>query len=542
MAAIITEQFRRNSKTLLEEDITNNSYYIAIGQQDPWDDIFSDNNAAPFPNGTFGDEKRVLEHLTGLFKITANNAQSVIPKNDYDSLASYKVYDPFDPSCFYGCPDTGLKPCYITVGEDKIFLCVNKTVDAVAAGVLANETIEEINDHGVFANQEGTYDWAYLGNYDKFSSINTGSFVAINNTPVVSPDFQPDITAGAVFGFNVINGGNIYRDPNLTGENTYTINGSLVGLDFEDNEKTVEVEVNITVDSGDGTVEDETAKIVRVEFYRPAQNFPYSVNSGTGSPSDPAVAAQGFKSAKLYLDPLLVEESAPLAGDNLLQLAADVVPAESERQEVVIIPFIAPEAGFGGIRSETLPSWYIGLYADTSLSPFIPNNTKYHQISLIKNPISTAAGNPAMTEVFNAPMRFFQLQGEGDPASQVIPKINTVDIGPGWKIIQNGKECGVIAYIQTVTNNQTQSPLPFYSYYYYTDHKYGYGNILNTTDKLTFESPDGQIKGEYDASIIEAIEEPIYKRGTGEVLFLDNRSGIQREEGQNEELKLIIQL
>lgn len=550
MAAIITEQFRRNTKNLFSDDFATNNYYIGIGQQDPWDDVFSSNDAAPFPNGTFGDERRSLEHLTGLFKITSNNLTDVIPKNPYDELSSYKVYDPFDPSCFYGCPDTGLKPCYITVGDDKLFLCIGKADGATNAGVFDGPPAEEINNYGLYSSDGAAYDWSYLGRFNQYSSINTSSFVAITDDklPVDSSTTTSDITAGAVYGFKVINGGNIYRHKTLTGvtQEPYETTGTLVGLDFDDNPKEITVKLSIVLDSGNLTADpvDDSAKIVSVKFFREENNFPYEIDYTEGGIGvvNQAVAAWGFKKAKLVLNPLLVNESTLGAGDNLLQLESDVRPAVSDRQEAVIIPLIAPATGFGGIKSETLPSWYVGLFADTSLAPFVPNNTKYHQISLVKNPLSSTAGNPILNDDFVTPMRMFQLEGEGNPAQQLIPDIDNIQIGPGWKIWQNGKQCGVIAYIQDIDSNTTQSPLSYFSYYYYTDHKYGYTAIDPVGEQLTFQSPDGQVVGQYTGTTIKEVFEPSYERDSGSVLFLDNRSGIQREEGQNEELKLIIQL
>lgn len=549
MAAIITEQFRKNTKKLFSDDFATNNYYIGIGQQDPWDDVFSSNDASPFPNGTFGDERRTLEHLTGLFKITSNNITNVIPKNPYDVLSSYKVYDPFDPSCFYGCPDTGLKPCYITVGDDKLFLCIGKTSDATVAGSFAPVAAEEVNNYGLYTSGEGEYDWTYLGKSNQFSSINTSSFIAVTDDqlPTISSTTSSDITAGAVYGFKVINGGNIYRHPSLLNESTsndYT--GTLVGLDLNGNPKEITVSLEITIDSGDLSADpvNDTAKIVSVKYYKEDNNFPYEIDYADGGAGvvSQEIAAWGFSKAKLVLDPLLVNETNPGDADNILQLESDVRPAVSERQEAVIIPLIAPLTGFGGIKSETLPSWYVGLFADTSLAPFVPNNTKYHQISLVKNPLSSTAGNPILNDDFVTPMRFFQLEGEGDPVQQIIPAIDNIEIGPGWKIWQNGKQCGVIAYIQTVDSNTTQSPLSYFSYYYYTDHKFGYTDIDPLGEQLTFQSPDSQVVGQYTGTTIKELFEPSYERDSGSVLFLDNRSGIQREEGQNEELKLIIQL
>lgn len=546
MAAIITEQFRRNSKNLFTDDFDTNNYYIGIGQQDPWDDIFSSNDSSPFPNGTYGDEIRSLEHVTGLFKITSNNLNSVIPKNSFDSLSSYKVYDPFDPSCFYGCPDTGLKPCYVMAGEDKMFLCIGKSEEASAAGTFDVGIISEVNNYGLYSSDSGNYDWVYLGRYDNFSSINTDSFVAFTNDllPVEDSSTSADITAGAVYGFKIVNGGNIYRHPTLSGETEFDSTGTLVGLDLNGNPKTLSVELSIKIDSGNPNEDpiDDSAKIISIKYRRSENNFPYEIDFDGNLVVDQASAAVGFSKAKLVLDPLLTSESTSGAADNILQLASDVRNAVSERKEAVIIPFIAPQTGFGGIKSETLPSWYVGMFADTSLAPFVPNNTKYHQISLIKNPLSSTAGNPLLSDDFITPLRMFQLEGEGTPTQQTIPMIDNIEIGPGWKILQNGQECGVIAYIQDIESNQTQTPKSYYSYYYYTDHKYGYTDIDPNGEQLTFESPDGQTVGQYTGTTLEGLYEPSYQRDTGTVLFLDNRSGIQREEGQNEELKLIIQL
>jgi len=548
MAAIITEQFRRNTKNLFSSDFITNNYYIGIGQQDQWDDNFSANDASPFPNGTYGDEKRAIEHLTGLFKVTTNNLTNVIPKNPYDALSSYKVYDPFDPSCFYGCPDTGLKPCYITVGEDKLFLCIGKSESATAAGVLDEGIFEEISNYGLYSSALSTYDWAYLGKYNQYSSINTDSFVAITDDQLPTEDSSTsvDITAGAVYGFRVINGGNIYRHPTLSGETEFDSIGNLVGLDLNGNEKTIEVNLKIKIDSGNPNLDpvDDSAKIIGIR-YDPSEeevNFPYEIDFDQNLVGNETVAAWGFSKAKLVLDPLLTTESTTGAEDNELQLESDVRPSVSERQEAVIIPLIAPETGFGGIKSETLPSWYVGMFADTSLAPFIPNNTKYHQISLIKNPLQSTAGNPLLSDDFITPLRMFQLEGEGSPVQQTIPMIDNIQIGPGWKILQDGKHCGVVAYIQDIESNQTQTPKSYFSYYYYTDHKYGYTDIDPNGEQLTFESPDGQTSGQYTGTTLEGLYEPSYERDTGTVMFLDNRSGIQREEGQNEELKLIIQL
>src|SRR6056300_1521876 len=120
MAAIITEQFRLNSADILESDITSNSYYVGIGQQDAWDDVTGTSASSPYPVGTFKDQQRVLDHITGLFKVNSNNLSRVIPRNDLAISSKCKAYDPLDPTCFYTDTTNNIKPCYVMV-NDQIF-------------------------------------------------------------------------------------------------------------------------------------------------------------------------------------------------------------------------------------------------------------------------------------------------------------------------------------------------------------------------------------------------------------------------------------
>jgi hypothetical protein len=134
----------------------------------------------------------------------------------------------------------------------------------------------------------------------------------------------------------------------------------------------------------------------------------------------------------------------------------------------------------------------------------------------------------------------------------VIPADGANAIGAGWQIVQGGKKVGVISHVQTV---ESGLPLTSYRYYYYNDHYYGYEQILVSSETdgataISFEPPKDDTLGSTtvdEAStgltlIPNANYEGSYSQGTGDVVFIDNRATITREEGQNEELKLIIQL
>ena len=210
------------------------------------------------------------------------------------------------------------------------------------------------------------------------------------------------------------------------------------------------------------------------------------------------------------------------------------------------MPKIAPQTGFGAAKYETLPAWYLGLFVDTGDATYIPSDTDYHQVSVIKNPQSTGGGN--LSGPYFQPLQYFTL-----PGTQEIPEDTTAgDIGAGWQILQGGKKVGVISHVQTV---ESGLPLDPYRYYYYNDHYYGYESILvsSETDEataLSFAPPKDDSLG---ASTVDETTSGLsltpdnnyegpYSQGTGDVVFIDNRATITREEGQNEELKLIIQL
>ena len=125
MAAIITEEFRRNSAQLLLNDIGTIPHYLCIGQQSDWAENIGV-PGAPYPKGTVGDIRRATQGLTGMFRIEATAQSLVIPKINLTSTDEYKVYSPFDPTCFYSDTDANVLPCYAMLDPNLIFLCIHK--------------------------------------------------------------------------------------------------------------------------------------------------------------------------------------------------------------------------------------------------------------------------------------------------------------------------------------------------------------------------------------------------------------------------------
>jgi hypothetical protein len=482
MAAIITEEFRRQSHRLFRQDITSNNYYIGIGKSDDWSETVGTNEISPFPFGTIADQQRVRDNLTGLFKVT--NITDIIPKNTIVSGRKYKVFNQYDPTAFYASETTNEYPCYVTSNFSEgnsgnhVFLCLAKTNDAIgvnsSAVRLGSGSIGElpaVNTFGIYQFDDG-YTWAYLGVYNVSNQINSNAFISFNFEQNASQS-SINATNGLLYNINVIYSPTIQTLPE-------TLNIRVSGI--KTNGQYTEYDI-----SSSGKL--EGGKLTKVYFSL-------------------------FNNTNLLNWTKSVKVSITNTGFENVKLAASV----------------APSTGFEKNLSTCLPSWYVGFYADTSVASYIPDNTFYRQVSLIKNP-NKLSGDPIDSGLaFVNPLSYFTL------TQSDIPKIGAIDIGPGTLIMQNDDEIGSISYIQQL-QDQT------YRYYYSTNQETGFKNIL-TGIQLVFKKPNGT-----NSDIVTVVAGPQsvvqninYDKNTGDILFIDNRGPLKRENGQNEEIKIIIQL
>lgn len=531
MAAIITEEFRRENAKLLYNDIvdpgSSNYYYIGIGQQRPWPETL-DGSLPPFPAGTANDEDRVKQSLTGLFKV--ENTSYMIPKVILDVDKEYKVYNPFDPTCFYGDTEAEIDPCY-GVYEGNIFLCIYKNPASGALGSI-DSFKAETNPQFTDKLRVGGYTWVWLGSYDVNNQINSNEFIAVNSIADIQDTGPAYATGGLIHGFEIIYGGEGYGGTetlisgtyeNVTGhiQGIYNGNDTDPGSGDEGDLRTDTIDVDITITDG---------VITNIE-----------IND---------ITANTFPTIRWYSE-------ASIEFPNLPE------EINSPTSVAHIIPHVAPSAGFGENKLDTLPSWYVGIYTDTGQADYIPDGSGYHQISVIKNPLTM---NPSGTAKFTAeyvqPLNYFTL-----PDSFLISEDYNPVTGPaeGWEITQgiatetvppvgdnyfvNNHRAGKISHVQLVESKQTTELLPVPRFYYYGDYYSGLKQITTTPadGNITFINPDPGGAATIETNLVPDFVSTsnvnnTYRPNSGTVVFQDNRSIINRSTDQNEELKVIIQL
>lgn len=539
MSAIITEQFRRQNAEALLVDVTNqnNSYYIGIGQQDSWQEIEgSIGQLAPQPAGTNGDQRRVLEHVTGLFR-TSNTASIVVPRYTVEATKQYKVYDAHDATCFY--PSSGYEACFVcskvspSSTGNHIFLCIGKTIEATTASISASQLGNITYDsEGIYQFDDG-YTWVYLGRILENSELNTNSFMAISDNTISVDAGIGSKSSGLFYGLHLLNGGNIYVNGNNLNANVKLSGYKIIDSIETYIEDTFPVKVNVSSGSiSQIRFSDNVFDIANP----PAPLAPDATQADIQLYNNALAAHNSFVNKYLYWDRAKVEIIPVQNG--LTLLTGQDLPLQ-QRAASALANF-APINGFGANKFSTLPAWYVGFYCNTNRATYTPNGTEYRQISLIKNPKNRLTGETITDAEYIMPLKYFTR--DTNSRAEIINN----QLGAGWRLIQNGKEVGVISHIQTVTGNNDidGEDLDAFRYYYYQDHRYGYGPEISNSDPLIFRAPLGSILPDYEIEDIDLVNQfsGDYKQNSGTVIFIDNRGTIQRSEGQNEELKVIIQL
>jgi hypothetical protein len=379
MAAIITEQYRKNSASLLYNDVKDNRYFIGLGKSDNWFEELSLGQVAPFPRGTVADDDNLKNALSDLITVNNNNIARAIPNVEIVNGLVYKQYNTYDSGCFY--PSDGKRPCYVINSAGEIFICLKSPGTAINFGNV------QFSGKNVFEFSAG-YIWAYAGLTLINSKVGSNKFVALSLA--ADPNPVPE-SAGAVFGFSVLNGGSGYA----AGTNI-----ELYGILASDGtvEKSPDNAI-ASVDASGKIISVSTALLFgantadKITFLRKNYSYAYakvvSIGGGSGA---------------------------------------------------VIAPMLTPSAGLGADSTKCTPSWYVGIQGEGS-STIGSINSQYSQISLCKytGDLSLNGGNISLLNNISL-----------TPAA-TLPETAPLVIVRGAKITQGINDIGVVHSFNATT-------------------------------------------------------------------------------------------
>jgi hypothetical protein len=492
MSAIITNQFRKNSRELFINDINNtgtDDYFIGIGKSEPWPTITEDGNtidenslaySVPLPLNTIVEREDVLKNLISLVKV--QNTFAVIPRNEWRRNRIYKVYDTTDPNIFNYETITGVPyyPCYMT-RNDKVYLCLSNNNGSPST---VNFTIQSgEDDYASPKTLDDNYVWAYVCDLTETSEFYTDQFVDIPADLVDTSKISQTkaSTGGMVYGFKVIDGGDEIDATDVTIK--------LVGSKFDTD--------GVVIPADDVTIFTNNAAITG-----------YSITISEG-----AVTSITFTDADNqptgYLDASII-----------------VVGKETNIQ-----PLVAPIEGVGFSPQSNLPSFYAGLASsyigsDNGESPI---GIGFRQVSLVQNPSRIDNDNPDAGDNDDDTLdNYDTLQ------YFVMNDINNVPTAPGTIIEHTAT--GAKAYVDYVVTAGSENRI-----YYHQNSSAEINQKRFDSGSVKFTTPAGTVTDSGHTIQSAGLVAGEYTQGSGKALFLENRRAIIRNSNQQEDIKLVIQ-
>jgi hypothetical protein len=518
MAAIITDQMRKQNAANLIADIqagTSSSpatcHYIGIGKSDPWENrtINGVSEAEtsglfepPTPINSISEREDVKNNLIALSQIdpSTTGAIRLIPKVEWKTGRRYKVYDPYDPSCFNA--SNNFLPCY-ALYEGVVYVCLGNnnggftstTITNANKGVTAPSVPFHIGQH----TGGDQYIWCAVYKVDTSTNnkySNAAGFLKIPDSTNAAPTGTTPLTnlkstsGGLLYGFKILDGGSGFAIGDTA---------KLVGYHVDGDEFTSEKEITLTISS--------TGVITGIPW-----SYANAIASPLGTGDD------GVKEASL--------EFTTSAGTG-----------------AKILPLIAPAAGFGADPLVDLPSYYVGVNSEFTgnMNNDAQTIIDYRQISIVKFP--TQNSNDVATDESLDALQFINVSNLNDANAVGLKSVNldgvyveqTLSTGENPKAWVDLLDSNKVYFHQNTSTIINKKPLQNSS---------SSGTNPENGGTLTFKSKDNPSSSLFTiaAGTYSTVDDsPEYVHDSGEILFVDNKKPIARANAQNEQIRLIIQ-
>ena len=517
MAAIVTDQFRVLNASNFVDSIgnVNNSYYIFLSLPNP--DVVGYGRSTTWDTNTPSpvDNLDYLSHVkdTMVFgkKITTNDVRRIIRRVDWKAGTIYEMYR-HDYSVSNPSPQTNSTRLYdanyyVMNSDYRVYICIdNGSSEANTTGKFSQDEPTFVDLEPSRAGDSGDgYQWKYLftvapSDIIKFDAID---YIPIPNDWLTSTNSQ--ITSVRENGDSLVNENQIkkvYVKEQGTGYNTTNAELDIIG-DGTGGKVIIDV-VGGKIDSTTVSAGGKNYSYGRVDLS--------TINAGASSFAH-------------------------------------------------LIPIIPPSRGHGYDLYNELGTDKVLIYArfDDSTKDF-PTDTRFSQIGIIKNPTLVGTANSVFAE-----NQFSNLSG-----LKMTSVSNASDALPGNQIYQTITGIGTATgYIASYDSSTTV--LKYYQdrSLYYSPATYNQKDsrsVVSEATKVAFDGSGGAISssnnfgGSIDASFtgittavtatktvnldvqfVDGLASPEINKGSGDIIYLDNRPRVSRNARQKEDIKIILE-
>ena len=516
MSAIVTDQFRILNASNFVDSIESNSYYITLGLANPVAAGYgrtSDWNTNP-PSPT--DNLSYAGHTgdTILFgkKITSANVRRIVRRIDWTAGTKYEIYRD-DYSVQNRAPITNAARLYdanyYVMNEDyRVYICIeNGSSGTNPKGNVSQDqpTFTDLEPSRAGDSGDG-YIWKYL------FTISPSDIIKFDSTDYITVPNNWDTSSDA--------------------------------------------QIRAMRESGDSTVNQNQIKTVYID------DAGGSYANGLGQEMNIIGDGEGGKVRVDVEGGKITNTVVVSGGKNYSYALVDLgsINSNSTGTPAHLIPVIPPSRGHGHDIYKELGTDRVLVYArfDDSTKDF-PVDTSFAQVSIVKNPTAVGTSNTFTDNNFNGLSAFKFNNITGTP--KVGEKIE--------QTVQNGtaKAFGYVASFDTETKVLKYFTDRSLFYNQTTKDQQDYTGISTNGRPYAFESSSNLISGQTSSftgaidtafagiatnptgvkqinlgvSFTAGMAVPEINKGSGEVIYLDNRASIARNARQKEDIKVILE-
>tara|TARA_Y100001938_G_scaffold120310_1_gene167032 strand:- start:4507 stop:6060 length:1554 start_codon:yes stop_codon:yes gene_type:complete len=516
MSAIVTDQFRILNASNFVDSIESNSYYITLGLANPVAAGYgrtSDWNTNP-PSPT--DNLSYAGHTgdTILFgkKITSANVRRIVRRIDWTAGTKYEIYRD-DYSVQNRAPITNAARLYdanyYVMNEDyRVYICIeNGSSGTNPKGNVSQDqpTFTDLEPSRAGDSGDG-YIWKYL------FTISPSDIIKFDSTDYITVPNNWDTSSDA--------------------------------------------QIRAMRESGDSTVNQNQIKTVYID------DAGGSYANGLGQEMNIIGDGEGGKVRVDVEGGKITNTVVVSGGKNYSYALVDLgsINSNTTSTPAHLIPIIPPSRGHGHDIYKELGTDRVLVYArfDDSTKDF-PVDTSFAQVSIVKNPTAVGTSNTFTDNNFNGLSAFKFSNITGTP--KVGEKIE--------QTVQNGtaKAFGYVASFDTETKVLKYFTDRSLFYNQTTKDQQDYTGISTNGRPYAFESSSNLISGQTSSftgaidtafagiatnptgvkqinlgvSFTAGMAVPEINKGSGEVIYLDNRASIARNARQKEDIKVILE-
>ncbi len=530
MPAIVTDQFRiLNANNFVESvESDKNSYYVFIGLPNPTgtpspsvqvgygrSEGWNTTGNTPKPIDSFSDIAHTGDTMMYGKRIASANIRRIIRRIDWTAGNRYEMYrDDYstksgkqspinDSSRLYGAN------YYVMNSEFKVYLCIsNGSTGSNPKGNISQDepTFTDLEPSRAGNSGDG-YVWKYL--------------YTVSPADILKFDSTEYITV-----------------PNNWSEST-------------------DAQIKAIRENGDSTINNNQIKHVYIE----SGGGKYA--EGLGQEVDILGDGTGAKARVDVVNKVVTNVTVSSGGKGysygLVDLGALQDSAHPSNQRANLIPIIPPSLGHGYDLYKELGTDRVLIYArfDDSTKDF-PSDTKFAQVGIVKNPTQVGTSITYTDPTFSSLNAFIFDTVSGDKpivGERITQVLSSGRIAQGY-VASYDEDTKVMKYFRDRSLNYSTN----------NDHT-DYTGISTAGAIYSFEASSNAIKGDssnFSASINTAfsgittnptgtklidlgttfsngLSNNEINKGSGEIIYLDNRPLIARNERQKEDVKIILE-